>query len=83
MLWGSTKRISHGRKKLSYGGEELLRLFINQKTCFRLVAQESIKNHLHTFPPFPLKEGFDSHGRGTSSSCTQTFIQNGPTSTLD
>lgn len=47
MLWGSTKCVSRGRKKLSYGGRGLLRLFINQKTCFRLVAQESIQNQLH------------------------------------
>lgn len=43
-------------KKLSYGGEGLLRLFINQKTCFRLVALESIKNHLH-ISTLPIERG--------------------------
>lgn len=63
MLWGSTKCVSRGRKKLSYGGRGLLRLFINQKTCFRLVAQESIQNQLHV-STLPTERGLQLTWKG-------------------
>lgn len=51
-----------GKKKdLSYGGGGLLKLCINWKACFRLVAQESIKKQLYThFYSFPLKRALTS-----------------------
>lgn len=63
MLWMSTKCASCGGKKkdLSYGGGGLLKLCINQKACFRLVAQESIKKTaVHPFLLLPLKRALTS-----------------------
>lgn len=65
ILWGK-------KKDLSYGGGGLLKLCINQKACFRLVAQESIKKTaVHPFLLLPFKQCFDFLGRDASSSCSR------------
>lgn len=77
ILWGK-------KKDLSYGGGGLLKLCINQKACFRLVAQESIKKQLYThFYSFPLKRALTSLEGMQVQAALEVWRQNWQTSTLD